>query len=131
VLAVVSGAGLIALSILMIVYGLMTGFPRLGICSRLRPRLPLRYLPLGMGFLTGLNVCPPFLMAAGYVFTLGRVWSGLAFFALYFVVTTVWLLPLVWVGAAARIGNVRWLAQLSALAAGLLFLWMGFGLLAH
>lgn len=130
VLMRVSGAGLIALSMLLIVYGLITGFPKLGLCTRLGRFLPVRHLPLGLGFLTGLNVCPPFLMAVGYVFTVGQVLSGLTFFALYFLVTTLWLLPVVWVGAAARIEQVRWLAQLSALAAGVLFLWMGLGMLA-
>jgi hypothetical protein len=69
-------------------------------------------------------------MAVGYVFTLGRALTGLSFFALYFLVTTLWLLPVVWLGAAARIEQVRWLAQLSALAVGALFLWMGLGMLA-
>lgn len=126
----VSGCGLVALSLIMIVYGLLTGFPKLGLCARLGRFLPVRYLPLGLGFLTGLNVCPPFLMAVGYVFTLGQVLGGITFFALYFLITTLWLLPVALVGAAARIEKVRWLAQLSALAAGVLFLWMGLGMLA-
>jgi sulfite exporter TauE/SafE len=129
-LTTVSGWGLILLAIVMIVYGLVTSFPALGLCTRLGRFLPVRYLALGLGFLTGLNVYPPFLMAVGYVFTVGRVLSGLMFFALYFLVTTLWLLPVIWVGAAARIEQVRWLAQLSALAAGTLFLWMGLGMLA-
>lgn len=129
-LATVSGAGLVMLSLLMIAYGFVTAFPKLGLCARLGPLLPVRYLPLGLGFLTGLNVCPPFLMAVGYVFTMGRAVSGLAFFAVYFLVTTLWLLPVAWVGAAARIEPVRWIAQLSAIAAGVLFLWMGLGILA-
>ena len=79
--------------------------------------------------MTGLNVCPPFLMAAGYVFTLGRVADGLAFFGIYFLVTTLWFLPLVPLGAAARFDGVRWVAQLSALLAGLLFLWTGWTML--
>jgi sulfite exporter TauE/SafE len=129
-LKTISGLGLVVLSVLMIAYGLVTGFPKVGLCSRLGRYLPVRNLPLGLGFLTGLNVCPPFLMAAGYVFTLGQALSGLTFFALYFLVTTLWLLPVVWLGAAARIEQVRWLAQLSALAAGVLFLWLGLGMLA-
>lgn len=129
-LASISAWGLVVLSVLLIAYGLVTGFPKLGLCSRLKPLLPFRYLPLGLGFLTGLNVCPPFLMATAYVFTMGRVWSGIAFFAIYFLTTTLWLLPILFAGAAARVEQVRWLAQLSALTAGLLFLWMGLGMLA-
>ncbi|MBN1826638.1 MAG: sulfite exporter TauE/SafE family protein [Candidatus Eisenbacteria bacterium] len=130
-LASMSGAALVLLSLLLIAYGLVTGFPRLRLCASLGRVLPMRALPLGLGFFTGLNVCPPFLAAAAYVFTLGRVGNGIVFFAVYFLMTTLWLLPLLLAGAAARVERVRWLAQLSALVAGLLFLWMGLGMFAR
>lgn len=125
-----SGWGLIALSLLLMAYGLVTGFPKLGLCSPLARFLPVRWLPAGLGFLTGLNVCPPFLMAVGYVFSRAHAASGVAFFAIYFAATTLWLLPAALLGAAARIERVRWIAQLAALAAGALFLWTGLGMLA-
>lgn len=128
-LARVSGGGLVILALLLIAYGLVTSFPKLSLCSRLGRFLPTRHLPLGLGILTGLNVCPPFLMAASYVFTMGRVFDGVAFFGIYFLVTTLWLIPVLVLGAAAKVEQVRWVAQLSALVAGLLFLWLGLGML--
>ncbi|MCP4545306.1 MAG: sulfite exporter TauE/SafE family protein [bacterium] len=126
----VSAAGLTALAVLLIAYGLVTSFPKSGLCHALGGRLPERRLPLAMGFLTGLNACPPFLLAVAYVFTLGRVGDGLLFFLIYFVITSLWLLPMVFLGGAARYERVRWLAQLSSLLAGLLFLWLGLTMLA-
>jgi len=126
----VSALGMIGLALLMIVFGLVTGFPRLGLCSRMARVLPRRGLSPAMGFLTGLSLCPPFLMAMSYVFTLGRVGAGLGFFAAYFLVTSLWLLPVLLLGRAAAAERVRWVAQLAALGAGLLFLLHGLSLLA-
>jgi hypothetical protein len=65
-----------------------------------------------------------------YVFTLGRVSAGLNFFAAYFLATSLWLLPVLLLGRAAAVERVRWVAQLAALGAGLLFLLHGLSLLA-
>lgn len=126
----IAGAGLILLALLLIAHGLVTGFPRLRLCRPLARALPRRALLLGLGFFTGLNVCPPFLAATAYVFARGRAGDGIAFFAAYFLTTSLWLLPVLALGAAARVERIRWLSQLSALVAGLLFLWTGLGMLA-
>ena len=55
--------------------------------------------------------------------------GGLAFFAVYFVVTSVYLVPMILVGHFARYEQIRWIAQLSSILAGGVFLWMGLTLL--
>jgi hypothetical protein len=129
VAARISALGMIVLALQMIAFGLVTGFPRLGLCSRMVRRLPKRGLSPALGFLTGLSLCPPFLMAMSYVFTLGRAGAGLGFFAIYFLATSLWLLPVLLLGRAAAVERVRWVAQFAALGAGLIFLVHGLSLL--
>ncbi len=123
--AKVSAIAVIVLSILLMVFGLIRTFPRLGLCTLAGRLGSTGRLPVVMGFLTGLNACPPFLLAVTFVFTAHNVVGGLTFFAIYFVVTSVYLVPLIFIGQAARFEKVRWVAQVASILAGLLFLKMG------
>ena len=78
--------------------------------------------PLLMGFLTGVNVCPPFLMAVSAIVTLRSVWGGMLFFCIFFVGTTVYFLPMLFLGRLAGIRQVRILSRMAGLAAGCYFL---------
>jgi sulfite exporter TauE/SafE len=90
---------------LMIAAGLVEGFPRLRICAVMgrgwRPGIGA----FAFGALTGASICPPFFAAASRVFAcsvrgggfgaaLPGSLSGAAYFAFFFLGTSVWLLPL-------------------------------------
>lgn len=125
----IAGGAILGLALLLLGFGLMNTFPRLGLCQRLQRRLPRRRFPALLGLFTGLNACPPFLLAVTYVFTLGRVGGGLAFFAIYFMVTSLFMIPMLFVGHAAKYVQVRWVAQFASILAGVVFGWMGILLL--
>jgi sulfite exporter TauE/SafE len=77
--------------------------------------------PAVLGFLMGINACPPFLMSVAYVFNLHSLAKGLVYFLVFFVATSVYFLPLLFVGRLGRMKEFRWAARASALAVGILF----------
>lgn len=121
----IAGGAILCLALLLLGFGIMNTFPRLGLCRHMQRILPTRGFSVLMGLFTGLNACPPFLLAVAYVFTLGDVGGGLAFFAVYFMVTSLYMIPMLFVGHAAKHAPVRWIAQISSLLAGVAFAWMG------
>jgi hypothetical protein len=58
-------------------------------CGRSRPFL------VGLGLLTGVNICPPFLAAGARAAELRSLPSAVIFFVVFFAATAVWTAPLV------------------------------------
>lgn len=75
---------------------------------------------LVLGFLTGLNLCPPFLAAGVKAAELSNLAAALLFFLAFFLATAVWFLPVVALGLVRR---PRAAATVARLAAILLALW--------
>lgn len=78
--------------------------------------------PWLMGFLMGINICPPFLMSIAYVFTLQSVWRGIIYFLLFFVGTSVYLLPVFFLSFLGRRKEFQLAGRISAVVVGTLFL---------
>lgn len=122
VLNVLLPVALIVMAVLLLLYGLGLLQHRWSCCS---PRLGRR-APYLMGFLMGVNVCPPFVLSLAYVATLQSVLNSILYFVVFFVGTSVYALPLVFVGLLGRMPEFRRAAQISAVAVGLLFAAYGF-----
>lgn len=113
------------LGLLMVLYATVHSFPHWGFCRLLGPQLGTGRYALILGMVTGLNLCPPFLLAATAAAELGRPLSGLLFFLAFFVGTSVWLLPLAFTGLVNRFEPVRVAGRILAAMAGLWFAWHG------
>jgi hypothetical protein len=119
----------VALALLLIVYG-FTGRDRscrttcAGAAASPKRR-NLAIMPVTMGFLTGVNVCPPFLLAFSSAAQLPRLWQGLLFFAAFFVGTSVYVAPLPLVGLVGGCERIRIIARLAAGVVGLFYLYSG------
>lgn len=74
--------------------------------SPMRRRIS-RVGPAALGFLTGINLCPPFVVATVRAAELRSLPASLAFFTVFFVGTSVWFLPFLAAGAARRIPEAR------------------------
>ena len=82
-------------------------------------------LPLGMGFFTGLNLCPPFLLAfAGAAYS-GSLAGSLLFFAAFFLGTTLYMIPLPFLGAFHRHSAVTWIGKTAAVLMAFYYLYSG------
>jgi sulfite exporter TauE/SafE len=90
------------------------------------PAEPPRPRPTGavaLGFLTGINLCPPFLVAGVRVAQLPSLANALAFFALFFLGTAVWFMPLLSLSVVRRTPSFLTVARMAAV---LLACWYGF-----
>lgn len=86
------------------------------------PRL-LRGGALALGFLTGVNLCPPFVVAGVQAAGLESLTRALLFFLLFFVGTSVWFVPFVLLGFLRRSENLLLVARITAV---LLACWYGY-----
>lgn len=78
---------------------------------------------LALGFLTGINLCPPFLVAGVRAAQLRSLPAALAFFLFFFIGTVVWFLPFLSLGFLRRTPAVVTVARMVAV---LLACWYGF-----
>lgn len=119
----ISLAGLVIMSVLLIFYAVGFWRPAWSFCAAGTKRG--RATPAVLGFLMGINVCPPFLLSLAYVFTLHSMFKGIVYFLVFFVATSLYFLPLFFVGLLGRMREFRWAARASALVVGVLFLLYG------
>lgn len=113
------------LGTLAILHGTLQSFPTCGLCRLLNPHTSSSRYALLFGVLTGLNLCPPFLLAIAAAAELGRPLEGTLFFALFFLGTSAWLLLLVPVGGLARFKTAQLTGRILAVIAGLWYAWLG------
>ncbi len=99
-------------------HGTTSELVRIGEASR-----PMRSGALALGFLTGINLCPPFLVAGVRAAQLEHLWAALIFFICFFVGTAVWFLPFLSMGLVQRTPAVVAVARMVAV---MLACWYGF-----
>ena len=99
-------------------HGSMGGLVRIG-----EPPRSLRSGALALGFLTGINLCPPFLVAGVRAAQLEHLSAALVFFVCFFAGTAVWFLPFLSMGFVQRTPAVVTVARMVAV---LLACWYGF-----
>lgn len=128
----VLGVGYIALAGVMIFYGLVKKPTAcVGSVKDLRARLRRwpALLPFGMGFLTGLNLCPPFLLAITGAADTGSLGGSLLFFFTFFLGTSLYMIPLTLVGAFNRSEALQQIGKWAAVLVGAYYIVMGIALL--
>jgi hypothetical protein len=118
------------LAVLLVAYGLAPS-PAMCPASRQGRRLASvaarwpAVLPVALGLLTGLSWCPPFLLAVAGAAESGGVPGSLAFFAAFFVGTSLYFLPLSGLGVLRRSRALGQVARLAAGVIGTVYLYRG------
>jgi len=81
-------------------------------------------LPLALGFMTGINICPPFIAAFVRLVEIADMGSGLVYFAGFFAATSIFILPAV---APTPFMNARLknIGRITLFIAGLWYLLLG------
>jgi len=74
--------------------------------------------PLFMGFLLGFHLCPPFLLSVAYVIKLGSLWQGIVYFIMFFIGTSLYYLPITFLGPLAKMKEFRLAARIASLIVG-------------
>ena len=115
-----STVGMMVLALVLVFYAVGFWRPSWSFCAAGTRRGAAA--PAVLGFLMGLQACPPFLLSAAYVLTLHSLLKGLVYFFVFFCATSVYFVPLLFVGLLGRMKEFRLAARASALAVGVLFL---------
>lgn len=92
--------------------------------SRLRQTFHA-FAPAALGFLTGLNVCPPFIAAALRASQDRRLGHSLLFFTVFFLGTSVWTLPAIAAGALRRLEPAAFVARAAMMILAVYYAYLG------
>ncbi len=104
--------------------------PKARVWLRRWPRLVPGLLPIGIGFLAGLKICPPLLLAFTGAVTNGSLGGSLLLFFTFFLGTSIFFLPFPLLGALARVPDARWVGKFAAVIVALYYLLSGILLFA-
>ena len=99
------------------------GKPRLfqiGSADRFRPPTAIT-----LGFITGLNLCPPFVTAGVRAAATRSLLGALLFFAVFFIGTSVWFLPSLAVSSLRRFSMVPTVARMTMGALAIYYAYLG------
>lgn len=115
----------IVLGFLMILAAVADSLPHMGLCHyiKLKSRGP-GYLFL-LGFLLGINLCPPFVLAISVAADTGQVFKSIIFFVAFFAATSIYLLPLMLSGVCAQTRNWKLAAKTVSITTATCFMGLG------
>ena len=82
-------------------------------------------LAVGMGFLAGLKVCPPLLLAFADAASMASLADSLVFFLAFFVGTSIYFVPLSLVGAFRHVSALRTIGRFAAVIVALYYTYSG------
>jgi sulfite exporter TauE/SafE len=121
---------IIVLAVLLMAYGLGIKLSYHEFCKTAFKYSKSKKFPLILGILTGINLCPPFLLAIFYSFERSTTpLFGMIFFMAFFVSTSLFLLPIVLIKYLPRGAYLVKISQVTALIAGVIFIYKGMTLL--
>jgi len=87
--------------------------------------------PILLGFFTGINFCPSFLLAVTKAVDLSGPWAGLALFSSFFVGTTLFIMPLSFLGYFGIKKQIRLFARIAAVLVSAWFIGQSINMMIH
>lgn len=110
---------LLILSLILIFYSLSLLKEKILFCQKVKKISPK--FPALMGFFTGVNLCPPFLVSLTYIFTLHNFLKGIVYFFFFFLGTTLYFFPSYFLGFLGKVKEFQIAARISGIIVGILF----------
>jgi sulfite exporter TauE/SafE len=108
----ITNISLILISMVMILY--ITGLLQQKDTGCLAPKVQSQNA-IVMGFLMGVNICPPFLLSLAYVVSLHDILQSVLYFTLFFIASSIYFLPMIFVGMLGKIKEFKLAARLAGL----------------
>jgi sulfite exporter TauE/SafE len=87
-------------------------------------------IPVGMGLLAGLKICPPLLLAFTDAASSGSLGGSLFLFITFFIGTSLYFLPLLFLGEVNHLPDLRTIGRFAAVIVSVYYLVTGILLLA-
>jgi sulfite exporter TauE/SafE len=123
---------LLASGLLMLSYLLVKAAPGSKLCAAAWVSKGVQRLPFALGFVLGINLCPPFVAGLVRVLALGSACLGTVYFAAFFAGTSLYLLPVALAAPLLSQKRLQFVGVLSGALAGIWFTTSGiFGLLSR
>jgi sulfite exporter TauE/SafE len=127
--AVTIGAAYVGLSVLLLVAVLRKRASLSSACALKGTQARLNrwpaLLPVGMGLLAGLKVCPPLLLAFSNAVNIGTLGGSLFLFLMFYLGTFVYFLPMSLLGAFTRLPDLQLVGRFAAVIVALYYLFSG------
>jgi len=126
----IMGSAYIILSGLLIHYSFSKGgktcpaAPGNGLLQKVRDAWPFLF-PFIMGLATAVNLCPPFLLAVAGAMGEGTLLKSTLFLFMFFLGTSVFLIPVVFVGMLRRFHALHVIGKMAAGLIGVYYLYSG------
>ncbi len=125
-----TGISYVVLSVLLIYYGFyrfnQVCLGKTGIKIAHGDGRKMTYIvPLTGGALTGINLCPPFILAITEVAAAHNVTVSILFFIMFFIGTSLFFVPLPFLGFFKRQHVLRVVGKFAAILAGVTYLYKG------
>jgi len=124
------GFSYVILSVLLIAYGfyrfkeVCLGNGRAKVAYRRFGKMPY-LIPVVGGFMTGVNICPPLLLAFTKAASTQDVAGSVLFFLMFFIGTSLFFIPLPFLGLFQRQKALRTIGKFAAIIAGAVYLYKG------
>jgi sulfite exporter TauE/SafE len=130
----VVGTAYVGLSVLLLVTVLRRQAPAPGACAFKGAQVTFSrwpaLLPVGMGFLAGLRICPPLLLAFADAANTGTCAGSLTLFLMFFLGTSIYFIPLSFLGAWAHVPDLRIVGRFAAVIVAVYYMFSGILLFA-
>ena len=121
----ITGVVMAVSAVLLLMYAMGRRFPDYNLCRVVGGSRFIKRFPLAVGFLLGVNVCPPFVTGLAVMLSYGELVSSILFSTGFFLATSAYMIPFLFSSKLARSARISELAQVMALLTGLYFLIQG------
>jgi sulfite exporter TauE/SafE len=115
----------IVLGLTLIYFSLHKNFPEMKLCKLIKNNNSRKMFLILLGFLTGLNLCPPFLAAIVGATSTGTVIGSIIYFSAFFIGTVVFFPIMIFFGLLSKIESVRNIANICMIISGVWFILKG------
>ncbi|MBN1398490.1 MAG: sulfite exporter TauE/SafE family protein [Bacteroidetes bacterium] len=115
----------IALGLTLIFFSIQKNIPEKKLCRLIMNSNSQRMFPVLLGFLTGLNLCPPFLAAIVGATSTGSVVGTMIYFSAFFIGTATFFPIMIFWGLLSKIDSVRTISYICMMISGVWFILKG------
>jgi len=128
-LRIIIGSSYIILSVLLIVNAFY--YNKKNETCRFTRFKKYSHFPFVLGIFTGVNICPPFILAITKAFETQSIMMGFSFFIIFYIATSIFILPLIFSGFLKRMEAVKIVARITSVLAGIYLGIQGIGYLIN
>jgi sulfite exporter TauE/SafE len=121
----ISGVLMIVAASLMLISSVVKTFPKFSLCSLVSSKNIEGRVPFVIGFILGLNLCPPFIVGLIKILELRDIFLSSVFFITLFIGTSLYLIPIAFAASAFKTEFVMRLGLYLSFLVGIWFLVQG------